>query len=673
MTSENVTVLFTDMVGSTALASSLAPDDADELRRGHLAILRQAVAEAGGVEVKNLGDGLMVVFRAASAALSCAVAMQQGVERDSRGREQPVGLRVGVSAGEVTSEDGDYFGEAIIEAARLCARCASGQILASDIVRLMAGRRSRHECRSLGRLTLKGLPDPVETIEVVWAPLGVDDSGPVVPLPGRLAVRPVAGVVGRDAELAAMLDAFKRVAAGEGREVFLVSGEPGVGKSTVIAEVARAAFDAGACVLFGHCEEDVAAPYQLFTEALGHFVTHAPEELLVDHVESWGPALDRLVPGLSRRLPGLEPSTATDPDTERYQLFAAVVGLLVMVSRAQPVVLVLDDLQWADRASLQLLRHLIGADQTMRLLVLGTYRDTELSHSHPLVETLAALHRHRGVARLELAGLDDSGVASLMEAAAGHTLDDTAVRLARAVHRETDGNPFFVSEVLRHLAETGAIYQDTATGRWVTAAQLDATALPASVRTVIGARVGRLGAEAERVLSLAAVIGRDFDLDVLARATSLPDDDVLDVLDAAMAAALVRELTDAPGHYAFAHALIQHTLYEDLGRTRQARAHRQVGMALEELCGDRTRVPGRGARPPLVHRLPTGRPCQGPRLLASGRRRRARCARPRRCPALLHPSPRPLRTISRPRSDAGHRPGRRARHRATPNRRRRVP
>ena len=181
MTTENVTVLFTDLVGSTALASSLAPEAADELRREHFSILRQAIAEAGGTEVKNLGDGLMVVFASASAALACAVAMQQGVERDNRDREQSVGLRVGLSGGEVSREDDDYFGDPVVEAARLCAACESGQILAADVVRLMAGRRSRHECRSLGELSLKGLPDPVETVEVRWEPLwsrhgGVDTA-----------------------------------------------------------------------------------------------------------------------------------------------------------------------------------------------------------------------------------------------------------------------------------------------------------------------------------------------------------------------------------------------------------------------------------------------------------------------------------------------------------------
>ena len=189
MTTENVAVLFTDMVGSTALASSLSPDAADELRRGHFSILRQAVAEAGGTEVKNLGDGLMVVFASTSAALSCAVGMQQGIERDNRAREQSVGLRVGLSGGEVTREDDDYFGDPVIEAARLCATCEGGQILAADVVRAMAGRRSRHECDPVGPLALKGLPDPVETVEVRWEPLGGTATN-AVPLPGRLGVRP---------------------------------------------------------------------------------------------------------------------------------------------------------------------------------------------------------------------------------------------------------------------------------------------------------------------------------------------------------------------------------------------------------------------------------------------------------------------------------------------------
>ncbi len=594
MSTESATILFTDQVGSTELSQRLSAEVADEVRRGHFSILRQAVEDAGGTEVKNLGDGLMVVFGSASAALGCAVAMQQGVERDNREREHSVGLRVGLSGGEVSRENDDYFGDPVVEAARLCATCDSGQILVTDVVRAMAGRRSRHQCRSLGELTLKGLSEPVETVEVLWEPLGgVTDSDPgtVVPLPPRLDRRPTVGVIGREVEMQMMADAAKRVAGAQGREVVLISGEAGMGKTTLAAEAARAAFDTGACVLLGYCGEDLATPYQLFAEAIRHYVAHADEAQLLAHVEEYGSELARLAPALASRIPDLPPSKATDADTERYLLFAAVVGLLARVSQTQPVVLVLDDLQWADNASLLLLRHLAAAEQAMRVLVLGTYRDSELSRSHPLTDTLGILHRQHDVSHIELAGLDDSGVVAFLEAAAGQTLDDSGVGLAHAVYRETDGNPFFVSEVLRHLAETGAIYQD-ATGRWTSEKSLDQITLPASVRVVIGARVGRLGQDAERVLSMAAVIGRDFDLDLLGRVTKTTEDELLDILDAATTAALVRELADTPGHYHFTHALIQHTLYEDLGLTRQARAHRQIGEALESLCGDR---PGKRA------------------------------------------------------------------------------
>jgi predicted ATPase len=372
--------------------------------------------------------------------------------------------------------------------------------------------------------------------------------------------------------------------------VVLISGEAGSGKTTLVAEAARAAFDNGACVLLGRCEEDLATPYQLFAEAIGHFVVHANEQQLRAHVAEHGPELARLTPGLARRLPGLPPSKATDPDAERYLLFAAVVGLLATASHDQPIVVVLDDLQWADQGSLHLLRHLAAADLHMRVLVIGVYRDTELSRAHPLLETLGALRRHGAVERIELGGLDEAGVVSFLAAAAGHVLDDAELELARAVYRETDGNPFFVAEVLHHLSETGAVFQN-ATGRWTTSDTAEPVALPTSIRDVIGGRVVRLGAAAEHAIPFASVIGRDFELEVLAGATQRSEDDLLEVLDAASAAALVRELADTPGHYTFAHALIQHAVYEELGPTRRARAHRRVAEVLEAISdghpGDR--------------------------------------------------------------------------------------
>jgi class 3 adenylate cyclase/tetratricopeptide (TPR) repeat protein len=586
MSTEAVVVLFTDVVGSTELSMAHSPERADEVRRTHFSILRQAVAETGGTEVKNLGDGLMVVFASASAAIACAVAMQQGVDLDNRTRERPVGLRVGLSGGEATREHGDYFGDPVIEAARLCASAVGGQILAADVVRLMAGRRNRHVCTTVGALELKGLPEPIETVSVQWEPLGGGRGSGATRFPGRLADRPDVGIVGRLHELRMLADAVRRVTTEEGREVVLVCGEAGLGKTTLVAEAARRAFDFGACVLFGHCEEDLVTPYQLFSESLGHFLAHAPEAELERHVAAHGAELCRLVPSLASRLPGLPPTRATDADSERFLLFAAVLGLLEQISAEQPLVVVLDDLQWADQGSLMLLRHLVASEQLNHVLVVGTYRDGELSPRHPLLDTLAALHRQIGVSRIELGGMDDTEVVALMEAAAGHTLEGSALLLAQAVHRETDGNAFFVAEVLRHLAETGAITQD-ADGQWIAEVPFDQIPLPNSLHEVIGSRVGRLGSKASRMLAVAAVIGRDFDLDLLSGATAASPDEVLDLLDAAINASLVRESTDHVGRYRFSHALVQHVLYADLGPTRQARLHRVVAEALEVLCADR--------------------------------------------------------------------------------------
>ena len=203
----------------------------------------------------------------------------------------------------------------------------------------------------------------------------------------------------------------------------------------------------------------------------------------------------------------------------------------------------LDDVQWADAASLQLLRHLVKETDPLQLLVVCTYRDAELSSSHPLLETLATLRREPRVHRIVLQGLDDLQVVQFMEAAAGHDLSDEGVQLAHAVYTETDGNPFFVSEMWRHLAESGAIQQDDA-GHWLTQ-ELPEASLPTSVREVVTARVSRLGKETSRVLSLAAVIGRQFDLEHLSLASQVDEDHLIDVLDGAAGVALIREVRDA--------------------------------------------------------------------------------------------------------------------------------
>ncbi len=585
MTTESVAVLFTDMVDSTALFQRLLPEAADHCRHEHFTLLRRALSTAGGTEVKNLGDGLMAVFSSASAAVSCAVSMQQAVEQDNCSRSDAVMLRIGLSAGEVAHEEDDYFGDPVIEAARLCATCEPGQILASDLARMLAGRRIQAGFRLVGPVELKGLPEPVQVVEVEWEPLAPARSR--VPLPGRLAAHCAArmDLVGREAELATLASAAERVFSGDGRHAVFVSGEPGQGKTTLIAEASRLAFEDGACVLFGYSEEDLSTPYGLFAGAFGHYAEHAPDDRFHQLVGAHGAEWSRFVPKFVERSPSLAPSKASDPDSERYLLFAATADLLSGMSQDEPVVLVLDDLQWADPGSLALLRHLMSTDgQRMRVLIAGTFRSSELSVTPALRETLEMLWRHHGVSRVELGGLDPSSVEALLAGVIGRPVDAEVSRLAEIVHQETSGNPFFVTEVLRHLLDTEVLVEAEGDGAAPDVHFLDRIDLPTSVREVVSGRVARLGSDAERVLSTAAVIGTVFDLELLAGATQVAPEPLLDVLDAAESAFLVTGVDGPSGRFAFSHALVQRTLYDGLGATRRAFIHERVARALEELA-----------------------------------------------------------------------------------------
>jgi class 3 adenylate cyclase len=571
VTSENVTVLFTDLVDSTALQSGLDPAAADQLRNSHFTVLRQAIGKSGGTEVKNLGDGLMVVFNSASAALSCAVEMQQGVNLFSADHDRVLTIRIGLSGGEATREGDDYFGDPVIEASRLCATCQGGQILAADLVRLTAGRRSSHSSRPLGPMTLKGLPEPIDVIEILWEPLrraNRDHSS----LPELLVDRRRPIFAGRQKESEILHGAYATVRTGATRLV-LLAGEPGIGKTRIASELAQHVIDDGGVVLAGRCDELVGVPYQPFVEALRWLVAQP------DSTKGLGKRageIVRLVPELANIVLDLPPPLQSTPEAERLALFDAVREWIAETTQERPMLLVLDDLHWADMGTLLLLRHLIANDPVPGLLAVATYRDTDLDRTHPLSSVLAELHRRGDVVRLSLVGLEVGEVSDFMTLQAGHELGDEAIRLAAALSEETGGNPFFVGEVLRHLAESGAIVQRE--GRWTTTSDGD-TYLPEGIRQVVGQRLSALPEMTQGLLSSASVIGARFDIDVLAEVSGQSIDDVLDGLEPAIAAHLV--LDSGSGHFQFAHALVRSTLHGEITSTRRARLHLAVARALE--------------------------------------------------------------------------------------------
>ena len=570
------TVLFTDLVGSTELRGRVGEEAAEELRRTHDRLLTEAVEKHEGRVVKGLGDGIMATFAGASDAVAAAVAIQQAVDRLNRFAKTPVRLavRVGLSAGDVSFEDDDVHGTPVVEASRLCGAADGGEILAAEVVRILAGSTGGHVYVSVGPLELKGLDHLVPAVRIGWEPAVVSS----IPMPALLT--DVGRVfVGRDDELQRLRQLWKEAAAGERRVAFL-AGEPGVGKTRLAAELAAEVHSEGATVLAGRCDEDLGVPYQPFVEALRQFVDRTTAEVLHERLGRYGGELIRLVPELSERIPGLSAPLRSDPETERYRLFDAVAAWVAATATDEPLLIVIDDLHWAAKPTLLLLRHVARSPEPKRVLVVGTYRDTELAHDHPLAEVLADLRRGDGVERVSLQGLDPSGVAAYIERAAGHTVDGGDVGLARAVYEETEGNPFFVREVVRHLIETGAIQRQG--DRWTSRLPVEQLGIPESVRDVVGRRLSRLSEDANRALRLAAVVGAECDLAVLQAAGRLDDEVLASALEEATQARLLIESgVGRAARYRFAHALVRDTLYGRLSAARRVALHRRVAESIE--------------------------------------------------------------------------------------------
>jgi DNA-binding SARP family transcriptional activator len=368
--------------------------------------------------------------------------------------------------------------------------------------------------------------------------------------------------VGRQAILDRLRGRYARAKAGA-RQFVVLGGEPGIGKTRLAGEFARAAHADGAVVLYGRSDVETLVPYQPFVTAIGHYVGESGDGPLADELGAELSELTRLIPSLARRLPQLREPLAVEPEMRRFRLFDAVAGVLAFVARDRPALLILDDLQWADPSTTLLLRHAVQEIHDVKLLVLGTYRDVEGCESDQLADLLG--RPRPGFERIAVSGLDAEETAALVAARDRRAATGDAVE---ALLETTGGNPLLLEETLKSL---GA-------GETVSARAVREVGPSEGAKQLISGRLKRLGPTAERVLADASVVGAQFGVRVL---EAVSGEHVIEALEAAEAAGLVRELPGAGDRYAFAHALVRDTLLDGQSTARRRRLHHRIGEALE--------------------------------------------------------------------------------------------
>src|SRR5208282_4953684 len=443
MQSGTVTLLFTDLVNSTEHLQRAGDEAGQRLFRTHHKLIADAIGTTGGEELEWLGDGVLAAFSSSADAVRCAIQVQQ-TARKPAGNSQ-FEIRVGIHIGEVLRREGGYFGTPVVTARRLCDRAEAGQILCSKLIAELLSSRQTFAFKEIGELDLKGLAAPVRACEVVY-----ERNDPI-------ALLNRTPFVGRAHQIKRLLAKLEVASNGRGAVAMLL-GEPGIGKTRTLEEFTDLARQRGAMVLRGACYDgEFQPPYGPFAEVILDYARIAPAEDLRTILAQSAPTIARIAPALRRHLGDIPEPPALDKEEERFRLLDAVAQSLIALSRIAPLVLILDDLHWADRGTIAMLGHVAHFVPSNSILLVGAYRDGEVGRRHPLAGALAAIRRLRDFESIAMKGLDGGEVAELLGMIGDQ---DAPAALVKAISAETDGNPFFIREVLLHLMEEGKILRD---------------------------------------------------------------------------------------------------------------------------------------------------------------------------------------------------------------------
>lgn len=556
-------ILHADAVGYTR---HLAEDEAATVKtlQGHMEAMVDSVAGQRGRVVNKPGDALLAEFPSAVAAIRCAIAIQQALAPRNAAlpEKRRMPFRVGLHLGDVWVEDGAHYGDGINIAARIEPLAPPGGITVTGDFWRQVRSKVELPVEDLGDRELKNVPDPIRIYAI---------AAHTIPAPNAPAA---ADFVGRAGELAEGRTALDSALLGRG-QLLVISGEPGIGKTRLAEELAREAAGRSAQVLYGRCQEGEAQPaYWLWIQMIRELVAGRDPESLREGAGRGAADLATIVPEIADRLGDTGTPEPTAPEAARFRLFDAITRLLIALSGRRPLVLVIEDLHWADLVSLQLLEQVAREIAHAHILIVGTYRSVDIGANEQLRHTLGELagvpHAKRTLA---LQGLERAEVAELIERA-GEL--DLPADVLESVFQRAGGHPLYTRELLDWLRGSGEESEG---------------ALPESLRLVISRRLARLSKPCRELLAASSVIGSEFELPVIQRIAGLDEATLLDALDEAEAARVVAEVRGDRDRFRFSHALVRDALQEDLGRRRRIQLHGVVGEALEALHPDPDRAP----------------------------------------------------------------------------------
>ena len=551
---------------------------AQDPRQADDELLLRWIGDHGGQQANSSAGSILATFDSARRAVACAIDLQRAAHaRALRHPGTALKLRIGLHTGEATRTGQELAGPSVDVAAAIMARAGDEQILVSDVLKSIMGVAPDVHLEDRRRVRLKGLAETWRLWEVLWRPEAEAQAAEAGGT-GAISWTGRTPYVGRTEELGVLRQGMERAMAGVG-SVILVAGEAGLGKTRLVEEVARDAKARRMFVVRGQCHDmEGAPPYAPFVEAIEYGLTVTAREAFRAAMGDAGPEIARFVPKVRVAFPDLPPPVALPSDQARHYMFECICDFFERAAKTQPMFIVLEDLHWADKSTTQLLESLARRVDRAALLVIGTYRDVDLSPGDPFMAGIAQLSRLPMVVRMTLKRLSAAEVADILHALSSRP---PPARLSQVIYAETEGVPLFVEEVYRYLAEEGRL--SDAAGNWLPQVEIGEIEVPETVRLVLGRRIDRISETAQRIMATAACLGRTFTFELLAALVDDKDDDLIDALEEAERARLVVTEQGRRPRFVFAHEQIRQTLLSRLSFMRRQRLHRRVADTLERL------------------------------------------------------------------------------------------